>query len=94
LTEELVRQGHDVTLFASGDSQTKAELVASVPRALRLNPAVKDLLPYYAWTAGKTGKTDRIQRYLDDSASSQRFAPGRYVGVDGHQFHQLLANRL
>ena len=29
LTEELVRQGHDVTLFASGDSQTKAKLVVS-----------------------------------------------------------------
>ncbi|RUV13600.1 glycosyltransferase, partial [Mesorhizobium sp. M5C.F.Ca.IN.020.32.2.1] len=27
LTEELVRQGHDVTLFASGDSRTSAELV-------------------------------------------------------------------
>jgi glycosyltransferase involved in cell wall biosynthesis len=46
LTEELVRQGHDVTLFASGDSQTSARLVASVPRALRLDPAVKDTLPY------------------------------------------------
>ncbi len=39
LTEELVRQGHDVTLFASGDSVTKAELHAVVPTALRLNPA-------------------------------------------------------
>jgi glycosyltransferase involved in cell wall biosynthesis len=37
LTEELVRQGHDVTLFASGDSQTKAELAAVVPRGLRLD---------------------------------------------------------
>lgn len=46
LTEELVRQGHDVTLFASGDSQTAARLVASVPKALRLDPAVKDTLPY------------------------------------------------
>src|SRR5262245_5325137 len=36
LTDELVRQGHDVTLFASGDSQTEATLVAPVPRALRL----------------------------------------------------------
>jgi glycosyltransferase involved in cell wall biosynthesis len=36
LTDELVRQGHAVTLFASGDSQTKANLVAHVPRALRL----------------------------------------------------------
>jgi glycosyltransferase involved in cell wall biosynthesis len=36
LTEELVRQGHDVTLFASGDSVTSARLVAPVPEALRL----------------------------------------------------------
>ena len=34
LTEELVEQGHDVTLFASGDSITAAELVACAPRAL------------------------------------------------------------
>jgi glycosyltransferase involved in cell wall biosynthesis len=37
LTEELVAQGHDVTLFASGDSQTSAKLEAVVPRALRLD---------------------------------------------------------
>jgi glycosyltransferase involved in cell wall biosynthesis len=36
LTEELVEQGHDVTLFATGDSETSAELVATVPRGLRL----------------------------------------------------------
>lgn len=36
LTEELVRQGHHVTLFASGDSETSAELVACVPEGLRL----------------------------------------------------------
>jgi glycosyltransferase involved in cell wall biosynthesis len=36
LTEELVRQGHNVTLFASGDSNTKAQLVSPVPKALRL----------------------------------------------------------
>ena len=46
LTEELVRQGHQVTLFASGDSKTSARLVAPVPRALRLDPAVRDTLPY------------------------------------------------
>jgi glycosyltransferase involved in cell wall biosynthesis len=46
LTEELVRLGHDVTLFASGDSQTSAKLVPSVPRALRLDPDVKDYAPY------------------------------------------------
>ncbi len=35
LTEELVRQGHEVTLFASGDSVTEAHLVAPCPRSLR-----------------------------------------------------------
>jgi glycosyltransferase involved in cell wall biosynthesis len=37
LTEELVHQGHEVTLFASGDSVTKANLVAACRRSLRLN---------------------------------------------------------
>src|ERR1700760_3474322 len=37
LTEELVSQGHEVTLFASGDSCTSAELIRSVPRGLRLD---------------------------------------------------------
>lgn len=47
LTDELVRQGHDVTLFASGDSKTQAELVPCCDMALRLNPVVKDPLPYH-----------------------------------------------
>jgi glycosyltransferase involved in cell wall biosynthesis len=42
LTEELVNLGHDVTLFASGDSVTNADLHASWPRALRLDPAIRD----------------------------------------------------
>jgi glycosyltransferase involved in cell wall biosynthesis len=45
LTEELVRQGHDVTLFASGDSETSANLVASGRQSLRLNPGTVDTLP-------------------------------------------------
>jgi glycosyltransferase involved in cell wall biosynthesis len=45
LTEELVRVGHDVTLFASGDSMTSARLIAGTPRALRLDPSIKDPLP-------------------------------------------------
>jgi glycosyltransferase involved in cell wall biosynthesis len=36
LTEELIRQGHDLTLFASGDSKTSAKLVPVVPKATRL----------------------------------------------------------
>lgn len=47
LTEELVRQGHEVTLFASGDSQTAAKLVPGCDVALRLDPAVKDPLPHH-----------------------------------------------
>ena len=47
LTEELVRQGHDVTLFASGDSRTAARLVRCSDMALRLNPAVRDPVPYH-----------------------------------------------
>ncbi|MBE9124914.1 MULTISPECIES: glycosyltransferase family 4 protein [unclassified Coleofasciculus] len=46
LTDELVRRGHDVTLFASGDSQTLARLESVTPQALRLNPAVKEPAAY------------------------------------------------
>lgn len=42
LTEELVRVGHDVTLFASGDSVTNARLIASCERSLRKNERCKD----------------------------------------------------
>ena len=42
LTEELVRQGHEVTLFASGDAITQARLVAACPRALRLDEQCVD----------------------------------------------------
>jgi glycosyltransferase involved in cell wall biosynthesis len=42
LTEELVALGHEVTLFASGDSVTAARLEAVWPRALRLDPAIRD----------------------------------------------------
>jgi glycosyltransferase involved in cell wall biosynthesis len=42
LTDELVELGHDVTLFASGDSVTKAKLAAGWPHALRLEPSMQD----------------------------------------------------
>jgi glycosyltransferase involved in cell wall biosynthesis len=47
LTEELVMLGHDVTLFASGDSITTAALAPCCTRALRLDPAVLDINPHY-----------------------------------------------
>ena len=47
LTEELIRDGHDVTLFASGDSLTNARLVAPCDRALRLDENVRDPLAHH-----------------------------------------------
>src|SRR5213078_3845541 len=60
LTEELVALGHDVTLFASGDSITAANLVPCVPEALRLDPRVKDPVPYYMLML------DRVRQLADD----------------------------
>ena len=47
LTEELVDQGHDVTLFASGDSNTSAELISCAEMGLRLNPKIVDPIPHH-----------------------------------------------
>jgi glycosyltransferase involved in cell wall biosynthesis len=47
LTEELVRRGHDVTLFASGDSVTGATLVPGCERALWRDPECRETLPHY-----------------------------------------------
>jgi glycosyltransferase involved in cell wall biosynthesis len=44
LTEALVEQGHEVTLFGAGDSKTEAELISIVPRSLRLDPTCSDSL--------------------------------------------------
>jgi len=46
LTEELVHQGHDVTLFASGDSVTRAKLIAAHDRSLRLDDRCMDRLAH------------------------------------------------
>jgi len=42
LTDELVTMGHEVSLFASGDSVTTARLEAAYPQALRLDPTIRD----------------------------------------------------
>lgn len=47
LTEELVRLGHEVTLFASGDSRTDAVLQAPCAQALRLDPSCRDPLAHH-----------------------------------------------
>jgi len=47
LTEELVHQGHDVTLFASGDSETSARLMAPSPSSLRLDKTCVDQMAHH-----------------------------------------------
>src|SRR6202142_3580530 len=59
LTEELVAMGHDVTLFASGDSVTTATLAPMRDRALRLDPSVKD------WVALDNRMVELIYRRKD-----------------------------
>ncbi|ESW80211.1 glycosyltransferase family 4 protein [Mesorhizobium sp. M0644] len=60
LTEELVRQGHEVTLFASADSRTSAELVRCCDVALRLNPRVQDGGPHHVMML------ERVRRRADE----------------------------
>jgi glycosyltransferase involved in cell wall biosynthesis len=60
LTEELVRKGHQVTLFASGDSITEATLVPCCPCALRLDPAVRDINPHIMLLL------DKVRKRADD----------------------------
>jgi glycosyltransferase involved in cell wall biosynthesis len=56
LTEELVKQGHNVTLFASGDSQTSAALIPIVEQALRLNKHHTDPLAHHIIMLNKLNK--------------------------------------
>lgn len=69
LTEELVRRGHDVVLFASGDSVTSAELVPCCARSLRLDPRVKDPIAHHIVQLGKfverAGEFDVIHNHID-----------------------------
>lgn len=60
LIEELLRQGHEVTLFASGDSTAPAELVGCCEGALRLDQRVQDTLPYHL------AMLDKVRRCADD----------------------------
>ncbi len=60
LTEELVRLGHDVVLFASGDSVTSARLVSCATTALRLDRNVRDPIPYCMLML------DRVRKCADD----------------------------
>jgi glycosyltransferase involved in cell wall biosynthesis len=60
LTEELVELGHEVTLFASGDSVTSAELDAVWPQALRLDATIRD------WSAPLAMLLERVRQRADE----------------------------
>ncbi len=60
LTEELVRQGHEVTLFASGDSVTSATLISCTKKAFRLDPSVALDLPHVVLML------EHVRQRLDD----------------------------
>jgi glycosyltransferase involved in cell wall biosynthesis len=69
LTDALVELGHDVTLFASGDSATRASLFPVWPRALRLDPDVKDpfvpMIMQLEMVARHAHEFDMIHCHLD-----------------------------
>jgi glycosyltransferase involved in cell wall biosynthesis len=69
LTEELVRQGHEVTLFATGDSETAARLVAACPRALWRDPDCRETLPHHVrlveLVAREAHRFDVVHFHLD-----------------------------
>src|ERR1700684_2613545 len=69
LTDALVELGHEVTLFASGDSETKATLAASWPQALRLDPQIRDphvvLHLHLEAMAARADEFDLIHSHID-----------------------------
>jgi len=69
LTEELVRLGHDITLFASGDSFTSAHLEPICARALRLNTGIYNrdapMTMLMEQALGRSGEFDVIHSHLD-----------------------------
>ena len=69
LTDALVDLGHEVTLFASGDSLTKGKLEPMWPRSLRLDPAVKDpfvpLFMQLETVARRAHEFDVIHAHID-----------------------------
>ena len=80
LTEELVALGHDVTLFASGDSRTSALLQASSPRSLRLDPTTRDPFAYHMAMLGKVASEQPSFDVLHFHIDYLHFPMSRVIG--------------
>jgi glycosyltransferase involved in cell wall biosynthesis len=82
LTEELVRRGHEVTLFASGDSRTSARLVATVPQALwHCQPPIRDLNPFWSITLDRVWECVREFDVIHSHLDYWGFPLARHAGV-------------
>ena len=78
LTEELVAAGHDVTLFASGDSRTAARLIAPCERAIRLEPGWIDGIAYHTIMMHRVAQHARefdVMHFHTDYLHFLRFEP-------------------
>lgn len=75
LVRELDARGHEVTTFASGDSEVPGRLVATSPRALRSAPVQEDMFPWLMVTArevldgARRGEFDIIHLHLESLAA-------------------------
>ena len=81
LTEELVRQGHEVTLLASGDSETKARLVGACRRSLRLDKRYQ----------GQIARHFVMPERVFQRAGEQRCTATRMAHDYVQQFERLIA---
>src|SRR5579871_5563960 len=82
LCEEFVRLGHDVTLFASGDSVTSARLVAGSPRALRTDPECVDPIAHHVTMLERVRRANAARPFdiLHFHIDYLHFALSRLVG--------------
>jgi glycosyltransferase involved in cell wall biosynthesis len=76
LTDELVRQGHDVTLFASGDSRTPARLIPMCSRAHRLSDVRDTLADHVRMVEHVIGRADEFD-VIHFHIAELHFSPAR-----------------
>ena len=91
LTEELVKLGHDVTPFASGDSITSAELVPCCTRALRLDPTVRDIIPHFMLMIDKVSERAKEFDVFHFHIDFFHFSLFRSLTIEAHPCGQYCA---